>query len=86
MSTTVLHSVLLEGFLLLLLLLAPPLLAVYLAGALSGFLASLMQVHDPVSTFVPKVVAAAAALIAFGPWIWERFISFTRVLWLNLHL
>jgi flagellar biosynthesis protein FliQ len=61
------------------LLVAAPMLA---ASLIVGILVSLVQVatslQDATLTFVPKILAVAAALILAGNWIIHTLLDFTR--------
>lgn len=70
-----------QALFLFLLLTAPPLLAVLAVGWVAATLASMTQTHDPVVTFVPKVVAAVVSLLLVSPWIWAELVRFTQTLW-----
>ena len=56
-----------------------------LAAALAvGLVVSLMQaatqVQDHTLSFVPKLIAVAAALAIFGHWMLERLVEFSRTM------
>ena len=59
-----------------------PLLAVtMLVGVAIGVLQVVTQVQELTLTFVPKLVAAALVLLAFGPWTLGRLSAFTTRVW-----
>ena len=63
---------------------AAPLLLVGMAvGLLVGLLQGLTQVQDQTVSFVPKILAMAAVLIASLPWLMTRMVEFTRVVFEN---
>jgi flagellar biosynthesis protein FliQ len=70
-----------EGFLLVLLLTAPFLVAAVLAGLLSGLLAAFTRLQDPAVALAPRVVAVAAAIVLFAPAIGHQLVAFTARLW-----
>ena len=35
------------------------------------------QINEMTLTFIPKIVAVAAALVLFGPWMLNKLVSFT---------
>ncbi|MCA9522596.1 MAG: flagellar biosynthetic protein FliQ [Myxococcales bacterium] len=76
-----LYQLVYHALLLFLLLAAPPIFAVLVVGWISATVAGVTQTHDPVVTFVPKLVAAVVALFLFSPWIWRELVRFTKVLW-----
>lgn len=77
MTAAILHMVR-EGLYLVLLLSAPPLVAVLAVGLVSAILQTATQVRDVSLSTVPKIVAALLALAATGPWIGHRVLSFTH--------
>jgi flagellar biosynthetic protein FliQ len=77
MTSALLHA-LREGLYLVLLLSAPPVLAVLGVGVVSAFLQSATQVRDRSLSSVPKVIAALVALGVAGPWIGGQVLSFAR--------
>lgn len=59
-----------------------PLLGVTMAvGVAIGVLQVVTQVQELTLTFVPKLVAAALVLLAFGPWTLGRLSAFTTRVW-----
>jgi len=70
-----------EGMLLVLWLGAPLLVAVLIAGVLSGLVAAFTQVQDPAVALVPRVAAVAIALALFAPSIAHQLETFTAKLW-----
>jgi flagellar biosynthetic protein FliQ len=70
-----------EGMLLVLWLGAPLLVAVLIAGVLSGLVAAFTQVQDPAVALVPRVAAFAIALALFAPSIAHQLETFTAKLW-----
>ncbi|MGD9598622.1 MAG: flagellar biosynthesis protein FliQ [Steroidobacteraceae bacterium] len=72
------------------LLLAAPLLLTALAvGLLVGIFQAATQVNEMTLSFIPKLVAMAAALMLAGPWMLKLIVAYTRELfesiprWLN---
>ena len=80
MSPDYLLSVTREALFLVLLVSAPPVLAVLVAGSISGFLQSAFRMRDEALSFVPKLVAAIGALLIAAPWIAAQVTEFTDVL------
>lgn len=70
-----------EGFLLTLLLAAPLLVAVLIAGVLSGLLAAFTQIQDPSVSLVPRVAAVGIAIVLFGSSIAAQLQAFASKLW-----
>ena len=67
-----------EAFLLVLVLAAPPLVAVFGVGLMSGVLQAVTQVRERSLSMVPRIVAALVALALAGPWIATRLEAFLR--------
>jgi flagellar biosynthetic protein FliQ len=62
----------------------PVLLFGLVAGLTVSIFQAMTQIHEITLTFIPKIVATAAALVLFGPWMLARLISFTTTLFQNL--
>ncbi len=67
-----------RALLLALLLSAPMLLFGLVAGLLISVLQAVTQVQEMTLTFIPKMLAIAAALFIFGQWILVSLMTFTR--------
>lgn len=65
---------------------APMLLVGMAAGLLVGLIQALTQVQDQTVSFVPKLLAMAAVMIACTPWLLTRLVEFTRVVFQNAGL
>ncbi len=61
----------------------PLLLAGMAAGLIVGLLQALTQIQDQTVSFVPKVMAMAAVLVACLPWLMSRMVEFTRTVFEN---
>jgi flagellar biosynthesis protein FliQ len=75
MSTALVHA-LREGLYLVLLLAAPPVLAVLAMGVASAFLQTVTRVRDPSLSTVPRLLAALGALVLAGPFIGDQALRF----------
>ena len=62
---------------------APLLLAGMAAGLIVGLLQALTQIQDQTVSFVPKVMAMAAVMVACLPWLMSRMVEFTRTVFEN---
>jgi flagellar biosynthesis protein FliQ len=69
-----------EGLMLVLLLSAPPVLAVLVVGVISAILQTATQVKDASVSSVPKLLAGLAALALAGPWIGSQALAFFRAI------
>lgn len=62
----------------------PTLLFGLVAGVAVSIFQATTQINDMTLVFVPKALATLAALILFGSWMLQMYMSFTRELLLNL--
>jgi flagellar biosynthesis protein FliQ len=69
-----------QALYLILLLAAPPLVAVLAVGVATAFLQSATQLRERTVSTVPKLVAALLALAASGPWIGAQLSAFLRAM------
>jgi flagellar biosynthesis protein FliQ len=67
-----------RALLLALMLSAPMLLFGLVAGLLISVLQAVTQVQEMTLTFIPKMLAIAAALFIFGQWILISLMTFTN--------
>ena len=73
-----------EAMLTALILSAPLLLVGMAVGLLIGLAQALTQVQDQTVSFVPKIVAMVAALIFCLPWLIQRMVEYSEVLFTNI--
>ena len=67
------------------LLVCLPVLAVTMAVGLAISIVQVVtQIQEMSLTFVPKLLAAGLALVAFGPWMLRTLCSFTASLWARI--
>lgn len=52
-----------------------------LVGLLVSVFQVITQIQEMSLSFVPKLVAAAAAVVAFGPWMLRTLCRYTTSLW-----
>ena len=62
----------------------PVLLFGLVAGLAVSVFQALTQINEITLTFIPKILATAAALVLFGPWMLTRLINFTVTLFESL--
>ena len=66
-------------------LLSLPVLAVGLiVGLLVSIIQAVTQIHEMTLTFIPKIIAVAAALYFFLPWILKVIVHYTSSLYINI--
>jgi flagellar biosynthesis protein FliQ len=63
---------------------APVLIATLFIGLFVSILQVVTQVQDMSLTFIPKLIATAAALIVFGPWMLRKLMLFATGLISNI--
>jgi len=63
---------------------APILALSLMAGLLVSIFQAATQIQEMTLSFVPKILALSAALIAFGPWMLRTLMSFTSNLLIDL--
>lgn len=67
------------------LLVCVPVLAITMAvGLVVSVLQVLTQIQEMSLSFVPKLLAAGMAMVAFGPWMLRTLCSFTTSLWTRI--
>jgi flagellar biosynthetic protein FliQ len=55
-----------------------------LVGLVVSILQVLTQVQEMSLTFIPKLLAAGLAIVAFGPWMLRTLCNFTVGLWTRI--
>ena len=73
-----------EALLVTLMLSAPLLIAALATGVLVGVLQAATQINEMTLSFIPKLLALAATLIAAGPWMLQLVTGYTRTLFHNI--
>jgi flagellar biosynthetic protein FliQ len=68
----------------LLLLAAPLLLVALVVGLLVGIFQAATQINEMTLSFIPKLLAMAAALVVAGPWMLKLIVGYTRELFLSI--
>jgi flagellar biosynthetic protein FliQ len=67
------------------LLSAPMLLAGLLVGLLVSIFQSATSINEMTLTFIPKMLAVAAALVFFFPWMMQTLIGFTVQMFMSMN-
>jgi len=62
----------------------PVLLFGLVAGLVVSVFQAMTQINEITLTFIPKIVATAAALVLFGPWMLAKLVSYTTGILQNL--
>lgn len=63
---------------------APLLLSALVIGLLIGILQAATQIQEMTLSFIPKLIALAAAIAIAGPWMLETWVSFTENLFMDI--
>jgi flagellar biosynthetic protein FliQ len=63
---------------------APAIVFGLIAGVAVSVFQATTQINDFTLVFVPKVLATLLALVLFGSWMLQMYLSFTRQIILNL--
>jgi flagellar biosynthetic protein FliQ len=63
---------------------APTILFALIAGVVVSVFQSTTQINDLTLVFIPKVLATILALVLFGSWMVQYYVSFTREIIINL--
>ena len=63
---------------------APLLLTSLVGGLLIGLFQAATQINEMTLSFIPKVIAMAAVVVATGPWMLRLLVDYTRQLIENL--
>lgn len=66
------------------LLAAPMLLSALAVGLLVGMFQAATQINEQTLSFIPKLLALVVSLAAFGPWMMNLLLDFTRRLIENI--
>lgn len=67
-----------------LLLAAPLLLVALLTGLIVGAFQAATSINEMTLSFIPKLLAMAAALVIAGPWMLKLLVGYTRELILSI--
>ena len=67
------------------LMICAPILGIGLVvGLIVSVFQAATQIQEMTLTFVPKIIAVAATLVIFGPWMLRSMVNFTAKLFLGL--
>ncbi len=67
-------------------LVAPALVVSLVVGVTVSLFQAVTQINEATVSFLPKVLAVAAALFFSLPWMLALYLDFTRNLWTNIPL
>ena len=67
-----------QGLLMLLMVAAPVLLVVLVVGLVVSIFQAATQINEATLSFVPKIVAAVAVMIVFGPWMMTTLVEYLQ--------
>lgn len=63
---------------------APLLLSALAIGLLVSIFQAATQIQEQTLSFIPKLIALAATLVIMGPWMVQRWVSYTQNLFLAI--
>ncbi len=67
-----------------LLLAAPPLVVALVVGLVVSIFQAATQINEATLSFIPKLLAVAAAFVVAGPWMLEITLDYMRALFTSL--
>jgi flagellar biosynthesis protein FliQ len=67
-----------------LLLSAPMLLVALVTGLVIGVFQAATQINEMTLSFIPKLLAMAAAFVVAGPWMLRLLVEYTRELFMSI--
>jgi flagellar biosynthetic protein FliQ len=73
-----------EAIMMTLMVSAPMLAFGLVVGLLISILQAVTQIHEMTLTFIPKIVAVAAAMLIFLPWMINLIVDFTTRLLVSI--
>jgi flagellar biosynthetic protein FliQ len=77
---------LIQHSLIMALMVSAPMLCIGLVvGILVSLFQAVTQIQEQTLTFIPKITAMVAAAIILMPWIGQRLIAYTQVMFESLH-
>ena len=77
---------LIQHTLILALILSAPMLCIGLiVGVLVSLFQAVTQIQEQTLTFIPKITAMVAAAILLMPWISQRLLAYTTILFGSMH-
>jgi len=77
---------LIQHTLILALILSAPMLCIGLiVGVLVSLFQAVTQIQEQTLTFIPKITAMVAAAILLMPWISQRLLTYTTILFGSMH-
>ncbi len=59
----------------------PVLLVSLIVGLLISIFQTVTSIQEQTLTFVPKIVCVFLALMLFGPWMMQKMVEYTVMLW-----
>ncbi len=73
-----------QAMLLIVYLAAPLLLAALAVGLLISIFQAATQIQEQTLSFIPKLIALVVALVIFGPWMLQLWITYTQDLYISI--
>jgi flagellar biosynthetic protein FliQ len=76
MTQEIVLDIVREGLFTIILVAMPPLLLGLIAGLVMAIFQTVTSIQEPTLAFIPKIVAVLLAMVAFGPFMLNRLVSF----------
>jgi len=73
-----------QAMLLIVYIAAPLLLSALAVGLIISVFQAATQIQEQTLSFIPKLIALVVALVLFGPWMLQLWISYTQDLYLRI--
>jgi flagellar biosynthesis protein FliQ len=73
-----------QAMLLIVYIAAPLLLSALGVGLIISVFQAATQIQEQTLSFIPKLIALVVALVLFGPWMLQLWISYTQDLYLRI--
>lgn len=80
MDTAVISEVLKQSILIIIIVASPVLLISMIVGLIVSIFQATTSIQDQTLTFVPKIMAIFGTLIIFGPWMGDKIIDHTTMI------
>lgn len=74
-----------EALLTVLTVAGPVLVLSLVTGLIISVLQAVTQIHEQTLSFVPKIIAALAAVALAGPWMLQKLTEYATLLLANMH-
>uniref|UniRef100_A0A7V3VTH7 Flagellar biosynthetic protein FliQ n=1 Tax=Mesoaciditoga lauensis TaxID=1495039 RepID=A0A7V3VTH7_9BACT len=81
MTSDVFVDILKQGIYLFLIVVSPALIVSLIVGLIISVFQAITQINEQTLTFVPKILAVFLTLAIIFPWMIQKVIDYTQLLW-----